>query len=208
MIEVYLIRHAESHANRYHSNVVYGSANEIELSEYGPQQAEKLGKRFLDEKIKFNQVYTSIAVRADKTCEIVCNIIDYPLEKIIKSEKLIELSKGNWKGELRDRIIKIYENCTDKWNLVPPNGESYRMTADRMHEFLNEIELSKNQHDTNRKIAVFTHGNSIRSFLKPVFGIDGQKLYAIDIENTSITRVKYDDGHWQLNTLNDYAHLR
>jgi broad specificity phosphatase PhoE len=207
MIDIYLIRHAESHANRYHDDVIHGSANEIELSEYGPGQAEKLGKRFLDEKITFDQVYTSIAVRADKTCEIVCSIIDYPLENIIKSEKLVELSKGDWKGELRERIIKIYENSSDKWNLIPPNGESYKMTADRMHEFLNTNELLSHD-EKDKRIAVFTHGNSIRSFLKPLFGIDGQKLYAIEIENTSITKVRYDNGHWQLSTLNDYAHLR
>ncbi|MGV8151015.1 MAG: histidine phosphatase family protein [Candidatus Woesearchaeota archaeon] len=206
MIDIYLIRHAESMANRYHSDRIHGSANDIELSEYGPGQAEKLGKRFLDEKIKFDQVYTSIAVRANNTCKIVCNIIDYPLEKIIKSEKLVELSKGDWKGELRNEIIKIYEESPDKWNLVPPNGESYKMTSDRMHEFFNDNELSKYNNE-NRTIAVFTHGNSIRSFLKPLFGFDGQKLYTIVLENTSITRLNYNNGIWQFKTLNDHTHL-
>lgn len=207
MIDIYLIRHAESMANRYHDDVIHGSANDIELSEYGPEQAEKLANRFLKENISFDEVYSSIAVRADETAKTVCKIIGHPLERIIRSEKLVELSKGDWKGELRKRIIKIYEESLDKWNLIPPNGESYKMTAERMHEFLTENELSKYD-GTDRKIAIFTHGNSIRSFLKPLFSLDAQKLYAIEIDNTSITRIKYDNGQWQLKTLNDHSHLR
>lgn len=77
-IDIYLIRHAESEANRRMSHILTGQSKDVDLSEDGLTQAERLGRRLIDEGVRFDQVYSSTALRAAKTCDIVARIIKYP----------------------------------------------------------------------------------------------------------------------------------
>src|SRR3989344_5078569 len=128
MLNLYLFRHAESQMN-LHPDIISGRVNETPLSPLGELQALWLGQRLQNEEILFDQIYSSTAVRAQQTAMIASKQIEYPLENILSSEKLLELDQGDWEGQPR---VKIYtpqvlaEINRDNWNFAPKNGESQK----------------------------------------------------------------------------------
>ena len=100
MLDIYLFRHAESESNR-NSHLIGGRSNHAPLSQLGKFQALWLGERLRNEEVRFDQVYSSTALRTEQTANIVCEKIGYPLENILYSEKLLELDQGDWQGQPR-----------------------------------------------------------------------------------------------------------
>lgn len=210
MLDVYLIRHAESKSNLDH-HLIGGRSNETPLSPLGGFQALWLGERLRNENIKFDQIYSSTAVRTQQTAKIVCDRISYPLENIISSEKLLELDQGEWQGQSRD---KIYTSETlakinkDNWNFTPPHGESQRNVEERMYSWVEENLLTQYQTGkTNLTTAIFTHGLAIKCLLRGILGSNPAMTYKIVLDNTSITKVSYSNTGWHLVKINDAAHL-
>lgn len=95
----------------------------------------------------------------------------------------------------------------DPWTVEPPDGESMQNVGERMYGFLKDNELKK-YYGTDRRIAIFSHGNSIRCLIKRVTGIDPKMIWKIGIDNTSITHLAYDDKGWYVKRMNDHAHLK
>ncbi len=207
MLDLYLIRHAESEMNRL-NHLIRGRSNNPSLSEAGIVQARRLGNRLKNAEVKFDRVYSSKAERAYDTACIVSKIVGYSLDRIVLSEDLLELDQGDWEGKLRcdiyslDVLAKIN---SDNWNFKPPNGESQRDVEERMMKWVQENLL---YHYKEELIAgVFTHGLAIKCFLRGIMSFDPKITYKIDLENTSITRLKYSEKGWHLITVNDAGHL-
>ena len=97
MLDLYLIRHAESEMN-VQEHLIGGRNDAVNLSPKGELQAWYLGKRFREDRIQFDYIYSSTAVRAQRTAQIVCQEIKYPLDRIIYSTALLELDQGDWEG--------------------------------------------------------------------------------------------------------------
>jgi len=126
MLDLYLFRHAESQSN-INQHLIGGRSNETPLSQLGELQALWPGERLRNEEVRFDQIYSSTALRTQQTANIVCEKIGYPLENILYSEKLLELDQGDWQGQPRDQIYTpetIARINQDNWNFIPPNGES------------------------------------------------------------------------------------
>jgi broad specificity phosphatase PhoE len=204
MLDLYLIRHAESEMNN-NSHLIGGRSNSTPLSERGKFQAYMLGQRFKDTGVRFDKIYSSPAVRAHETSRIVSDIIDYPVNNIILSDKLLELDQGGWEGKVRAEILTpelIDLLNRNNWNFKAPNGESQRDVEERMLDIVvNEI-LGKDP-----TVALFTHGMAIKCLLRGIMGFDPAITYKIVLDNTSITRLKYTSRGWHPMTINDSGHL-
>ena len=210
MLNLYLLRHAESQMN-LHPDIISGRINETPLSPLGELQALWLGQRLRNEDIIFDQIYSSTAVRTQQTAKIVCNQIGYPLENILSSEKLLELDQGDWEGQPR---VKIYISETlakinkDNLNFAPPNGESQKNVEDRMYSWLEENLLNQPNISTeDRTVGVFTHGLAIKCLFRKIMGSNPAMTYKIVLDNTSITKISYSQTGWHLVKFNDAAHL-
>ncbi len=59
----------------------------------------------------------------------------------------------------------------------------------------------------NLCIAVFGHGMAIKCLLRGIMDFDNGLTYKIRLDNTSITRLKYDKNGWHIECVNDAAHL-
>jgi broad specificity phosphatase PhoE len=56
-------------------------------------------------------------------------------------------------------------------------------------------------------VAAFSHGGTIRSALYGVTGLPAQQAWRVEIDNTSVTRLRFDDRGATLLSVNDRAHL-
>ena len=210
MLDLYLIRHAESQMNVNH-HLIGGRSNDTPLSSLGELQALWLGERFRNEDVQFAKVYSSTAVRTRETAKIVCNQIRYPLENILFSEKLLELNQGKWEGQPRDKIYTtetLAKINRDNWNFTPPEGESQRQVEERMYSWVEETLLAQYRAgQTSFTAAVFTHGMAVKCLLRKVLDSNPSMTYKIVLDNTSITQVSYSQTGWHLVKVNDAAHL-
>lgn len=206
MLDLYLIRHAESELNR--AGLINGRSDWVKLAPEGFIQAELLGKRLAREGVRFNEIYSSTSTRAVKTAEIVCQQLSYPLENIVKNENLLELSQGEWEGKPRKEVYtpEVYaEINANNWDFKVKGGESQREVEERIHGWLKKTLLSK--WELGLTVGVFTHGMATKCLLRGIMEFTPKITYKIRIGNTSITRLKYDEFGWHLFSLNDVTHL-
>jgi broad specificity phosphatase PhoE len=211
-IDVYLIRHAESTYNAENNFLIGGQTNNIQLSDKGIRQALLLGQRLKEDKIIFDEIYSSSAERALNTAMIVSALVQFPLHKIKQSDKLLELDQGDWTGKRREQVytpdIKSILD-EDSWNFQPPNGESQKMVAERMYGFVLEKIVNDYTGNANKSVAVFSHGNAIKCFLKKIMEFNPKYIFRLSINNASITHLSYEStGDWKINVVGDTGHLR
>jgi broad specificity phosphatase PhoE len=208
-MEVYLIRHGETDSNVSNGHV-RGRSNHLPLNQNGLDQARRLGERLKRTNHRFDAIYSSIALRTLQTAARVCEIIGFPKDRIIQSELLQEIHQGDWEGKTKKEIYTpaMLETINrDHWNFQPPQGESQKMVEERMLQWLNRLKpIPPNETDA-LKVGVFTHGFSIRCLLRGLLDFDCDQTYRMEIQNTSITKLKFKDGEWIPLSINDSAHL-
>jgi len=176
----------------------------------GGLQALWLGERLRNEEVRFDQVYSSTAIRTRQTANIVCEKIGYPLEHILYSEKLLELDQGDWQGQPRDIIYTpetVAKINKDNWNFTPPNGESQRDVEERMYSWVEENLLANHDQTQQTTVGIFTHGLAIKCLFRKIMGSNPARTYKIVLDNTSITKISYSQTGWHLVKVNDAAHL-
>ena len=202
MLNLYLIRHAESEMNAHNSRIG-GRSNHIPLTELGKEQARLLGQRLSREGVHFDEIYASPAIRAFETAKIVCTEIG-GLDRIVMRSELQELSEGDWEGKLR---VEIYTEAmrahinSHNWEFQPPNGESQKQVEERMYGLVESL-LAK-----DGAIGLFGHGMAFKCLLRGIMGFSPSITYKVAINKTAITRLKYDKQGWHLLSLNDVGHL-
>ena len=208
MITVYYIRHAESMGNVNH-HLIGGRSNHLPLSSRGESQAHALGKRLQIENLQLHHAFSSIAVRAHSTANIVCSYIGFPTEKIHLAEELVELSQGDWEGEVRkekftdDVMLEVREN---PYHFKAPNGESQQEVENRMFRWL-ENTVQKFDNGKPQNLGVFSHGFAIKTLIRRMMNSDPAMTYWTVIHNTSLTCFQFNDGQWMIDRINDYSHL-
>jgi len=215
MLDIYLIRHGESDMNANHNHLICGRSNHTNLSERGIYQADLLGKRLNQEGVRFDNVYSSIAVRALDTAKIVCKYINYSLDEIIQSDQLVELNQGDWEGKLRNEIYTseiLASIAVHPLTFKAPEGESQYEVQERMTYCVRKIiaqnlNIGENIPNYHQTIGIFSHGTAIKCFLRGIMNWDPNMTYKTTLDNTSISRLKYNQKGWHLLGINDTAHL-
>lgn len=212
ILNLYLFRHAETE-NNVNKDKVAGQTNSAPLSQRGHEQAKLLGARLKKEKIIFDQVYSSTAIRAKKTAEIVCEIINFPINKIITSDDLLEISQGDWEGKKRAEVYTpeiLAKIKKETWNFKAPNGESQKELEERAYNWI-EKNLLK-ELNKNLTVAIFGHGLTTKCLLRKIMSSDPKLTYKISIDNCSITQFKYSSlgqhQGWSMIKVNDNSHLQ
>ena len=209
MLDLYLIRHAESEMNLLHEGIIGGRSNATVLSKRGEYQASLLGERFVNNGIAFDEIYSSTAVRTIKTAQIVAEKLGYSLDNIVRSPQLLELDQGDYEGKSRIETYTpevLQAINLDNWNFTPPHGESQKVVEERMLAWVGDVLLPRYEMDLT--VAVFSHGVAIRCLLRGIMDFSAKMTgYKISTENTSITRLKYDSKGWNVVTINDTGHL-
>ena len=203
-MKIFIIRHGESEGNT-HSNRI-GQDENSPLTQKGELQAQKLQDFFTKKNESFDFVFSSNYLRALSTAQIVCG----SYANIQIAPDLREYSPGSWRGKTRDSIltkdVRLHMNASGK-RFLPPNGESLSMVERRASNWL-EQNILYNPIMQDSKIALFSHGMTIRCLLHNIMGFDQSFISKISIENTSVTEVYFSplDG-WKIIYINKCSHL-
>jgi broad specificity phosphatase PhoE len=214
MINIYLIRHAESVNNRHYHTYVGGRSNHTPLTELGQSQAEQLGRWLKENQISFDSVHSSLAIRARDTAHISLTTAGAPLEEIVYSDELLELHQGEWQGRLRQEVYNEETRRiinSDPWEFKAPGGESQREVECRMLSYLHKQIIQPNIGfiaEGNYNAAVYGHGMAIKCALRGILKFDPAMTRKIDIDNTSITKLSYTPEMWCLHYINRTNHLK
>lgn len=100
---IYIMRHAETEANRDHRV----NNDEEHITERGKEQAHAAGK-YLARRLRdknpsgFDKIYVSTLDRARETADIVAEEVGYDKKNLIPDKRLVEVYPGDFTGEAKD----------------------------------------------------------------------------------------------------------
>lgn len=225
-LDLYLFRHGESELNVKdlgNEATIGGRSPHLVLSERGIQQAKALGHELKRRWALFNYLYASPTVRAEHTAKSVADAVGFPVDKILTSEALHEVSNGSWEGKLKKEVYTpevVAKINANNWQFTPPNGESQQQVANRMYNFVYQNFIEGKDLSSNVSVGLVTHGTSMKDLhalilFREIMGIDENLIrnaIRLTIENCAIAQFKYIPqdqkmSGWHEISWNDYAHL-
>ncbi|HWH32783.1 MAG TPA: 2,3-diphosphoglycerate-dependent phosphoglycerate mutase [Egibacteraceae bacterium] len=176
-----LIRHGQSVWNA--ENRFTGWVD-TPLSDLGREEAHRAGRRLAAEGVRVDRAFTSMLRRAIETGRAVLDELGQPDLEQVQAWELNERFYGALTG--RDKAQTAEEFGADQvkvwrrsYDIPPPGGESLKDTADRtLPYFRREILPAASADQT---VLVAAHGNSLRSIVKDLDGLDDEAIVAVEI---------------------------
>ena len=201
MAKLILIRHGRT--KLFHEQRFWGKTD-VELSDRGIQEAEKLRDRLAKEKI--NAAYASTLSRARLTAEIIATKHNV---KINSHDELNEISFGWIEGLTFEEIGKLHPELAEalsKWSVKPqfPGGESLDDLNERVQAFLKRLQ----KHKPKETILIVSHAGTLRLLICNLLaiGMEHWRHMRLDLASLSIMET-YPEGS-VLSLLNDVSHLK
>jgi broad specificity phosphatase PhoE len=178
---ILFVRHGET---AYNFEGRLQGQRDIPLNGKGREQASAVGRALRDlagpelDRLEAAEAFVASPLsRTRETMQLARAAMGLPPERYHQSAKLKELTFGDWEGltwpevETRDPAgAKARE--ADKWNFVPPNGESYAMLVERLRPW-----LAAQTRDT----FVASHGGVARALMTLIAGLDPETAAGVDI---------------------------
>ncbi|MGL4406594.1 MAG: histidine phosphatase family protein [Notoacmeibacter sp.] len=182
----YLIRHGQTDWNaegRFQGSV------DIPLNDIGRAQAKRNGAAFKRELPNVDgwHFVSSPLSRARETMEILRHGAGLEPEKYALDPLLREVSYGDWERQTIEEISKtnaagVEERAKNKWEFVPPNGESYLMLSERVKTVLAALD---------GPTVITAHGGVLRSIYYLIGDMDPETAAIADVPQD---RFLYVDG--------------
>lgn len=200
-MKIYLLRHGQTNINR---DGKYQGLIDKDLNEFGRKQAELLGERL--KKYSIDIIYSSDLKRVIETSEIINKYIN---KEIIVKEQLREINMGKWDTLTIDERYLSHGDYAIEWakhlkDLPYPEGECGEDVCWRAIKVIDEIIKLPYEN-----VAVVTSGGIIAILLSKFLGLEQHKRFNMEIDNCSISHVKYDNtsGKITVKCINDTGHL-
>jgi broad specificity phosphatase PhoE len=161
---IYYIRHGLTDWNVEHR---LQGRHDIPLNAQGRAQATRCGEILRDlfdrdGRVSANLAYVSSPlVRARETMELMRSALGLNPVQYDIDARLVEISFGEWEGLTypdvlaRDKEV-IAERESDKWNFLPPAGESYAQLSRRIGEWYETVHADS---------VVSAHGGTARALI-------------------------------------------
>lgn len=191
------IRHGETETNT--AGLTHKSVDSVGLNAHGREQAKKLVPALKANGIE--KIYYSPEIRAKETAEIVSGELKIATEAIFN---LRERDWGEWQGKSWAELKTVLDTMIleERYNFVPPGGESWKQLEERLKQSLTKI--------TNGKelcVGIVTHGGSLRGLMPILKEQPLQTSLNYDFKNTSVTIFDYSGGKYIEVLENDISHL-
>jgi broad specificity phosphatase PhoE len=183
---IYLLRHGETEWNTLRR--IQGH-KDSPLTALGERQATAMGNLLADliaDRHAIDIVASPLG-RTRQTATIVAHALGLEPERLRFDDRLKEMSWGLYDGFTRPEMTArepdfFARRAADHWRFVPPDGESYAMTADRLTAWLRE-------QDGRRTLAVVTHGASARILRGLYAGLSPDEIFALDEPQDAVFRL-------------------
>jgi len=197
-MKLFLVRHGKISFR----NIGFLSYTDLDLTEEGKAQAQKVGQRLKDEEI--DSIYSSELKRSIETANEITGCLD--LEVRI-TPRLNEVNFGIFEGltlsEAKDKFPEIFKKREkDKWNFKIPKGESYKDAAERVLPFIKKISQEK------KKVVLVTHVTIIKILLKSLTDLSLEKIEGYHFWPTSVTILESKNAKFKPLLINDISHLK
>lgn len=174
-----IVRHGQSLWNK--ENKFTGWVD-VDLAEKGIQEAERAGE--LLRNYTFDEAYSSVLMRANKTLDAILQVIGQTSIPVTKDQALNERMYGDLQGKDKDQMRAEYgEEQVHIWrrsyDVRPPGGESLADTADRVIPYYKqEIEPKLK---AGKNIIIAAHGNSLRALMMYIEGLSKDEILEVEI---------------------------
>jgi broad specificity phosphatase PhoE len=173
---LYFVRHGETDWNAV---ARLQGQRDIPLNARGRNQAAEAGRKLLalvPDAGSLDYLASPLS-RTRETMERLRGAMDLPPDEYRTDNRLVELTFGSWEGqtwrEVRGRAAALATaREKDKWNFVPPGGESYAMLLERVRPAI---------HDILRPTVLVSHGGVARALLVELCGMSEREATRADI---------------------------
>jgi alpha-ribazole phosphatase len=178
-MNIYLIRHSAV----YNPNKLCYGQSEIPLEENFTQDFDWIENE-LDSILKHNTLFYSSPLRRCTKMATYISKENYQIDNRIK-----ELDFGDWELIAWDKInTKDLNNwMADFVNFKVPNGENFIDLTNRCKNFWEDVK----EKSTFENLVIFTHSGVIRSILSDILDIPLNKVFDLQIDYSSITKITY-----------------
>lgn len=198
---LYLLRHGETEWN---DQWRLQGQKDIHLSPKGVLQAEKAAESMKN--LDIDIIYCSDLSRAAKTAEIAAGRLEGNVQ-VHRTEKLREISFGNWEGKKYEEISgeeKEYYNCwlQDPVSYPVPGGESLVDVKTRVMEFIDSVLKMK-----GKNVLLVSHGGPIKILISQVLNMNFSDLSRLAVSPASLSIIQYYEDQSYLVLFNDVCHL-
>lgn len=189
--KLYIIRHGQTDWNAAGR---FQGQRDIPINAVGRQQAKRNGELLaglLKDPAAPAYVASPLA-RTRETMEIIRQTLGLPASGYGIDGRLKEVSYGAWEGYTTDEIRALVPDDRrtrrdDKFNYVPPRGESYAMLLDRIKAWLPYLEQ-----DT----VCVAHGGVIRVLLHHLGGMDPLEAVRSDVPQDQVLLWDGQECRW------------
>ncbi len=190
---IYLIRHCHP---AYELQEKLGDLK-MPLSHIGLEQRSFLTKKLLT--LGIDKIYVSQFMRSKLTAQPLAEATGL---RPITDRRLNEINWENW--------YKVkYFNMSDKTRVK--SIKKYRemdKELDKTQILARRLLADIYEKNKNKKVAVFCHGNLIRSILTSILNTDVIGFLSMEIYQSSISKMVIDaDGYVKINYINNIGHL-
>lgn len=198
---VILVRHGETF---YNAQKRWQGILDIELNENGLKQAKLLAKSLKDYPV--DVFISSPLKRAYVTTETVAKAQGKTIA--YTDDRLKEINFGDFAGLTPEERMEKFPTETKLWAKNPwlvtfPNGENLR---DLQYRARNALEDAVAKYP-GKTIFIGAHSHVNSVIICSVLGLDPQHFSQIVQNNTCVNVLRYEDGVWQVVTMNSIAHL-
>lgn len=182
MVDLYVLRHAESTWNRDNKLVWH---TDVRLSEEWQRQTEMLCRYLESIELKVDRIISSDLQRAQSTIEPYSKATGVSIET---DTRLREMFFWEYENRLFSDIdMRPYE--ADKYWFFPPWGESYHTMRPRVVEFLQKQILSRQ----SWSVLLSTHACVIRLLDGILCETHPQEIVKLEIPNGSMSHYQISD---------------
>ena len=176
-----LVRHGQSEWNEQN---LFTGWKDPGLTELGIKEAKNAGSLISDKGIQFDEMFTSMLVRAQDTGTIILDSINQQNISITKNKALNERNYGSLAGLNKDDARKKWgEEQVHIWrrsfDIPPPEGESLKDTAERVLPYFHKYIMPKVIKGLS--ILVAAHGNSLRALIMELDLISSEDIVKLEI---------------------------
>ena len=211
--DFYFIRHGESESNAA-PGYMAGANFDAPLTTKGYAQARLLGERLHEDGITFDRVYSSSLIRTTQTAQTMLDAMGEADRSFPRIDAIIEQQMPGWRGVRTEDALTpelLAYMRTKAAQFVPPDGESFQMVQRRVSGWL-EDEILYNSDligtEQSLRIAIVGHGIATKCLMRYIMNFDEHYIWKMSLENTSISRFRFNHAGWLPISINDTAHLR
>jgi broad specificity phosphatase PhoE len=177
---LYFLRHGETDWNAIGR---LQGRQDTPLNALGRDQSARAGRKLMKilaakgENPKALEFQCSPLKRTRKTMEIVRAEMGLPREGGVLDDRLVEFTFGRWEGLTWPEVCAQDPELarareTDKWNFIPPGGESYAQLAVRLRPWIEAQQAPS---------VVVSHGGVARVLMAMIGGLPSERAPMADI---------------------------